>query len=197
MEADPMDDTSARLDRLGLATAAVGSLVDPERFDDNGLGTTTMSETTDLPSIEARAPRAALPTPALDAARAAIHRRRPDLLNIAALVFFVLAILAASYPAFRAGPRDGPAILLLVGLAGVAFLGIFAFATSEPRTPPVDEGLHALVDALAEPAAVTTADGRLVSFNAAWRAPARLSSVGTRPIPPPSPGSATTSCWCG
>jgi len=172
MEADPMDDTSARLDRLGLATAAVGSLVDPERFDDNGLGTTTMSETTDLPSIEPRTPRAALPTPALDAARAAIHRRRPDLLNIAALVFFVLAILAASYPAFRAGPRDGPAILLLVGLAGVAFLGIFAFATSEPRTPPVDEGLHALVDALAEPAAVTTADGRLVSFNAAWRAEA-------------------------
>jgi two-component system cell cycle sensor histidine kinase/response regulator CckA len=94
------------------------------------------------------------------------------MLNIAALVFFVLAILAASYPAFRAGPRDGPAILLLVGLAGVAFLGIFAFATSEPRTAPVDEGLHALVDALAEPAAVTTADGRLVSFNAAWRAEA-------------------------
>ncbi len=134
-----------------------------------------MDDAPDLPSpdlapIESRMPRAALPTPALDAARAAIHRRRPDMLNIAALVFFVLAILAASYPAFRAGPRDGPAILLLVGLAGVAFLGIFAFATSEPRTAPVDDGLHALVDALAEPAAVTTADGRLMSFNAAWRA---------------------------
>jgi two-component system cell cycle sensor histidine kinase/response regulator CckA len=172
MEADPMDDTTRRFEPLGLATAAVGSLVDPEGFDDNGLGTTIMPETADRPAIEMKAPRAALPTPALDAARAAIHRRRPDMLNIAALVFFVLAILAASYPAFRAGPRDGPAILLLVGLAGVAFLGIFAFATSEPRTPSVDEGLHALVDALAEPAAVTTADGRLVSFNAAWRAEA-------------------------
>ncbi len=167
-----MDDTTRRFEPLGLATAAVGSLVDPEGFDDNGLGTTIMPETADRPAIEMKAPRAALPTPALDAARAAIHRRRPDMLNIAALVFFVLAILAASYPAFRAGPRDGPAILLLVGLAGVAFLGIFAFATSEPRTPSVDEGLHALVDALAEPAAVTTADGRLVSFNAAWRAEA-------------------------
>jgi two-component system cell cycle sensor histidine kinase/response regulator CckA len=172
MEADPMDDTTRRFERSDPAIAAVGSLVDPERFDDNGLGTTIMPEIADRPPIEMKVPKAALPTPALDAARAAIHRRRPDMLNIAALVFFVLAILAASYPAFRAGPRDGPAILLLVGLAGVAFLGIFAFATSEPRTAPVDEGLHALVDALAEPAAVTTADGRLVSFNAAWRAEA-------------------------
>jgi two-component system cell cycle sensor histidine kinase/response regulator CckA len=172
MEADPMDLEPSRLEPLGLATLAAGSLVDPERFDDNGLGTRIMSETTEPPAIEARTHKAALPTPALDAARAAIHRRRPDLLNIVALVFFVLAILAASYPAFRVGPRDGPAILLLVGLAGVAFLGIFAFATSEPRAAPVDEGLHALVDALAEPAAIATADGRLVSFNAAWRAEA-------------------------
>jgi len=177
METDPMDDTTQRPAPLGAGAAAAGSLVEPERFDDNNddsrrdnssLGTTMTPETTDLPPLEIGLRRAP-PTPALDAARAAIHRRRPDLLNIAALVFFVLAILAASYPALRAGPRDGPAILLLVGLAGVAFLGIFAFATSEPRTAPVDEGLHALVDALAEPAAVTTADGRLVSFNAAWR----------------------------
>jgi len=166
------DDTIPLPARLRPAAAAVGSVVDPERFDDKGLGTSALPEASDRRPIEPRTLRAALPTPALDAARAAIHRRRPDMLNIAALVFFVLAILAASYPAFRAGPRDGPAILLLVGLAGVAFLGIFAFATSEPRTPPVDEGLHALVDALAEPAAVTTADGRLVSFNAAWRAEA-------------------------
>jgi two-component system cell cycle sensor histidine kinase/response regulator CckA len=110
------------------------------------------------------------PNPALDAARLGINRRRPDYLSISAVFFFVLAIIAASYPAFRAGPANGPAMLLLIGLAGVAFLGIFAFATSEPRAPPVDEGLHALVDALAEPAAVATADGRLVSFNAAWRA---------------------------
>jgi two-component system cell cycle sensor histidine kinase/response regulator CckA len=172
MKADALDVAADRLSRLGLASEALESLVDPLRFDDIRLGSTTMSETTDMPPIGVRTPRTALPTPALDAARAAIHRRRPDMLNIAALVFFVLAIVAASYPAFRAGPRDGPAILLLVGLAGVAFLGIFAFATSEPRTAPVDEGLHALVDALAEPAAVATADGRLVSFNAAWRAEA-------------------------
>ncbi len=95
---------------------------------------------------------------------------RADPLSTAAAVFFVLAILAAAYPAFRAGPSTGPALLLLVGLAGVAFVGIFAFATSEPRrTAAVDDGLHALVDALGEPAAISTADGRLVSFNVAWR----------------------------
>ena len=105
----------------------------------------------------------------LEAARAA-HRRRIDPLSLAALVFFVLAIAAAAYPAFRAGPTTGGAALLLLGLAGVAFAGIYAFASSEPRRAMAsEEGLHALVDALAEPAAVTAADGRLVSFNAAWR----------------------------
>ena len=105
----------------------------------------------------------------LEAARAA-HRRRIDPLSLAALVFFVLAILAAAYPAFRSGPTTGGAVLLLLGLAGVAFAGIYAFASSEPRRAMAsEEGLHALVDALAEPAAVTAADGRLVSFNAAWR----------------------------
>ena len=109
------------------------------------------------------------PTP-LELARAAAQRRTTDPLSIAAAIFFVLAILAAAYPAFRAGPSTGPAFLLLIGLAGVAFVGIFAFATSEPRRLiEVDEGLHELVDALVEAAAITTADGRLVSFNAAWR----------------------------
>ena len=109
---------------------------------------------------------------ALDLARGASNRRRRlDPLSIAAAVFFVVAILAAAYPAFRAGPGTGSGILLLVGLGGMVFIGIFTFATSEPRRlAPVDDGLHALVDALAEPAAVITPEGRLVSFNAAWRA---------------------------
>ncbi len=111
-------------------------------------------------------------TTSLEAARASA-RRGIDPLSLAALVFFVVAIVAAAYPAFHAGPTTGPAVLLLLGLAGVAFAGIYAFASSEPRRAlGSDEGLHALVDALAEPAAVTAADGRLVSFNAAWRADA-------------------------
>ncbi len=111
----------------------------------------------------------AMTTPSLEAVRVA-GRRRIDPLSIAAAVFFLLAIGAAAYPAFRAGPTTGPGLLLLMGLAGVAFAGIYAFASSEPRRAlATDDGLHALVDALAEPAAVTAADGRLVSFNLAWR----------------------------
>ena len=103
------------------------------------------------------------------------RRRSVDPLSIAALVFFILAISAAAYAAvfqrFHAGPTTEPALLLLLmGLAGVAFAGIYAFASSEPRqTSQGDEGLHALVDALAEPAAVVSSDGRLVSFNGGWR----------------------------
>jgi two-component system, cell cycle sensor histidine kinase and response regulator CckA len=97
-------------------------------------------------------------------------RRRVEPLSVIAAVFFILAVLAAAYPAFKAGPATGPGLLLLGGLAGVAFAGIYAFASSEPRRVlSSDDGLHALVDALAEPAAVVSAAGRLVSFNAAWR----------------------------
>src|SRR5579875_753267 len=105
----------------------------------------------------------------LDAARSA-QRRSVDPFSIAALIFFLFAIVAAAYPALRAGPTTGPGLLLLMGLAGVAFAGIYAFASSEPRRAQAsDEGLHALVDALIEPAAVVSSDGRMVSFNAAWR----------------------------
>ena len=105
---------------------------------------------------------------------AAAARRRKvrgaDPLSIAAAIFFVLAILAAAYPAFRAGPTTGPGLLLLIGLAGVAFLGVFAFATAEPKEDfDADAGMAGLVDGLPEPAAVTRADGRIVWSNAAWR----------------------------
>ncbi len=124
---------------------------------------------------------------ALEIARGAtIRRRRMDPLSIAAAVFFVLAVIAAAYPAFRAGPGTGSGILLLVGLGGMVFIGIYTFATSEPRrAAPVEDGLHALVDALAEAAAVITSDGRLVSFNTAWRAETGI----TRRLPRSGAGS--------
>jgi len=114
-----------------------------------------------------------LPTPIAPPAR---HRARSggriDPLASAAAAFFVVAIAAAAYPAFRAGPTTGPGLLLLIGLAGVAFLGLFAFATTELRetaAPSADESVAGLVDALQEPAAVAGADGRLVCANRAWR----------------------------
>ncbi|OYX29939.1 MAG: hybrid sensor histidine kinase/response regulator, partial [Caulobacterales bacterium 32-69-10] len=100
-------------------------------------------------------------------------RGRIDPLASAAAVFFVVAIVAAAYPAYQAGPTTGPGLLLLIGLAGVAFLGVFAFATTELREtaqPSPDDGLAGLIDALPEPAAVAGPDGRLTCANPAWRA---------------------------
>ena len=98
-------------------------------------------------------------------------RRGADPLSIAATVFFLAAVSAAAYPAFRAGPATGPSLLLLIGLAGFSVLGLFAFAASEPAAlKTADGGAQALVDALSEPAAVTAADGSLSGTNLGWRA---------------------------
>ena len=100
---------------------------------------------------------------------------RFDPLSATAAVFFLLAICAAAYPAFQAfksGEDQAPGLLLLIGLAGVAFLGLFAFATTELRetgAATADQSLAALVDALPEPAAVAGLDGRLMCANPAWR----------------------------
>jgi two-component system cell cycle sensor histidine kinase/response regulator CckA len=103
-------------------------------------------------------------------ARPGKRRRKAEPLTVFAAVFFVLAVAAAAYPAFKAGPATGPGLLLLIGLAGVAFLGVFAFATSEmSQAPPEGEAdADALVQALIEPAAVAGADGRLAAVNLAW-----------------------------
>jgi two-component system cell cycle sensor histidine kinase/response regulator CckA len=94
-------------------------------------------------------------------------RRRVDPLLLAGAACFVVAVLAAAYPAATAGPATGGALLLLVGLGGVAFLALFSF-----RQPPVGAGLgaEAWLDALAEPSAVLSMDGRPMAANAAWRA---------------------------
>ena len=100
---------------------------------------------------------------------------RFDPLSVSAAVFFLLAIAGGAYPAFQAlqsGAPSAPGLLLLIGLAGVCFLGLFAFATTELRetgSPAAEEGLAALVDALPEPAAVSGVDGRLTCANPAWR----------------------------
>jgi len=96
---------------------------------------------------------------------------RFDPLLVGATIFFLLAIAAAAVPAFSEAP-SAPGMLLLAGLAGVCFLGLFAFATTELRetgSPAAEEGMAALVDALPEPAAVSGVDGRLSCANPAWR----------------------------
>ncbi len=95
-------------------------------------------------------------------------RRRFDPLTWAAAGFFLLAVAFAAVPALKAGPATLAGLLLLVGLAGVAFIGLLAFRAS--NSVPVDEdGPETLLDALPEAAAVAGADGRILAFNAPWR----------------------------
>ena len=95
-------------------------------------------------------------------------KRSFDAVGAVAAALFVIAITAAAYPAFRAGPTTGPGLLLLMGLAGVAFIGIFAFGASEPKGAAERQGWDEMLDALGEPAAVLSNDGRVLHANAAW-----------------------------
>ncbi|NEX94583.1 hybrid sensor histidine kinase/response regulator, partial [Caulobacter sp. 17J65-9] len=85
----------------------------------------------------------------------------------AVVVFFLLAVAGAAYPALRSDP-SAPGLLLLVGLAGVALMAVFAFGAADGKTKP-EAGPEALVEALEEPAALVTPDGRVLAANAAWR----------------------------
>ncbi|MBW3560264.1 MAG: hybrid sensor histidine kinase/response regulator, partial [Proteobacteria bacterium] len=97
-------------------------------------------------------------------------KRSFDAVGASAAALFVIAIVAAAYPAFRAGPTTGPGLLLLMGLAGVAFIGIFAFGSSEPKGAVERQGWGEMLDALGEPAAVLSNDGRVLHANSGWAA---------------------------
>ena len=96
---------------------------------------------------------------------------RYDPLVIAAAGLFILAVLCAAYPAFRPGSQTLGGLLLLLGLGGVAFFSIVALRGGHG---PIDDaaGGETFIDALAEPAALATPDGRIVAWNPAWEAEA-------------------------
>ena len=97
---------------------------------------------------------------------------RRNHLAIGAAFFFCVALLAAVYPALRAGPATMGGLLLLLGLAGVAFFAVLALRGVEAHGggsgETGDPGL--LVAALSEPAALASSDGRVLEANAAWDA---------------------------
>jgi two-component system cell cycle sensor histidine kinase/response regulator CckA len=92
---------------------------------------------------------------------------RFDPLIAAAAVFLALALVFAVYPALHAGPPILAGVLLLVGLGGVAF---FILTALRRRAEEADTGLgpEALVEALSEPSALASADGRILRSNDAW-----------------------------
>ncbi|MFI4950612.1 MAG: hypothetical protein ACHP7A_06200, partial [Caulobacterales bacterium] len=58
------------------------------------------------------------------------RKGRFDPLTAAAVVFFLMAVAFAAAPAMNAGPTTLAGLLLLIGLAGVACLGLFVLRGS-------------------------------------------------------------------
>ncbi len=96
-------------------------------------------------------------------------RRRFDLLTVFAALCFVAAVGFAAVPAIDAGASTRAGLMLLIGLAGVACLGLFALRNSAAPAPAAEPGADQLIDALSEPAAIAAADGRIHAANASWR----------------------------
>ncbi|MDB5469296.1 MAG: integral rane sensor hybrid histidine kinase [Caulobacter sp.] len=110
-----------------------------------------------------------LPMPRAD--MSAKRKFRFDPLVGAAAVFFVLAVGFAAYPALEAGVETLAGLLLLIGLAGVACLGLLAFrASGTPGEADDTPVLEAMVEALPEAAAVAGLDGKIIAANDHWTA---------------------------
>ena len=97
-------------------------------------------------------------------------RMRIDPWLVTAAVCFVIAVAAAAYPAFRHDPWSAPGLILIVTLAAVALMGVFAFGRADAgeRRRAAGDAAVDLLDALAEPAALVWSGGRVLAFNAAW-----------------------------
>lgn len=96
-------------------------------------------------------------------------RRRFDLMTGFAALCFVAAVGFAAVPAINAGASTRAGVMLLIGLAGVACLGLFALRSSAQPIVASEPGADKLIDALSEPAAIAAADGRIHAANAAWK----------------------------
>ncbi len=92
---------------------------------------------------------------------------RLDPLAWAAAAFLGVAIMFAAYPAFRAGPATMGGLLLLLGIAGVAFFAVLAMRGGHDRQSEINN-MAVLLGALSEPAVVTSSDGRVLEANVAW-----------------------------
>jgi two-component system cell cycle sensor histidine kinase/response regulator CckA len=96
--------------------------------------------------------------------------RRIDPLTAAAVMFFVLAVAFTGWVAVNASPVTTATLMVLIGLAGVACLGLFALRGSSEPVSEAEPGADKLIEALTEPAAIAAADGRVQASNRAWKA---------------------------
>jgi two-component system cell cycle sensor histidine kinase/response regulator CckA len=107
--------------------------------------------------------------PSLAMAEPQVRKGRFDPLTAAAVVFFLMAVAFAAAPAMNAGPTTLAGLLLLIGLAGVACLGLFVLRGSAEVAGEAETSPNVLIDALSEPAAIAAPDGRVQAANAAWK----------------------------
>jgi two-component system cell cycle sensor histidine kinase/response regulator CckA len=146
---------------------------------------------TDSLGAIARGPsRAQQEAPSLAMAEPQVRKGRKgwfEPLTVAAVVFFLMAVAFAAAPAMNAGPTTLAGLLLLIGLAGVACLGLFVLRGPADAPAEAEPGAEQLVDALSEPAAIAAPDGRVHAANAAWK-----SIIGTATRLPKSGASASS-----
>jgi two-component system cell cycle sensor histidine kinase/response regulator CckA len=95
--------------------------------------------------------------------------RKVDPLTSLAVLFFLLAVAFAGAPLLNQPLESLGAALLLVGLAGVACIGLFVLRGSPEAPAETEVGAEAFLSALDEPAAVVAPDGRLLTTNPSWR----------------------------
>ena len=95
-------------------------------------------------------------------------RRRFDPWLVGAALFFVVAAALSAAPALKAGPTTLAGLLLLLGVSGVAVLGLVAIRGSALSGGDVDQA-EGFIEALSEPASLAAADGRVLAANGPWR----------------------------
>jgi two-component system cell cycle sensor histidine kinase/response regulator CckA len=96
-------------------------------------------------------------------------RARFEPLTLAAALFFIIAVACAAAPAVNAGPATMAGLLLLAGLFGVLMLAFFVVRGAGEAAVEHEAGPDRLVEALSEPAAIASADGRILAANPGWR----------------------------
>jgi two-component system cell cycle sensor histidine kinase/response regulator CckA len=96
-------------------------------------------------------------------------RPRFDPLIAVAVVLLVVAVACAAAPAINAGPATLAGLMLLAGLAFFSCLAFVAVRSSGAAAPENDQGAERILEALSEPAAIASPDGRILGCNAAWR----------------------------
>ncbi|MGV3577688.1 cell cycle histidine kinase CckA [Brevundimonas sp.] len=93
-----------------------------------------------------------------------------DIVLVLMAIGFAVAIAALAWPAFQAGPLTTPHMILLLTVAAVSLMGLFAFNRIDTRSSdrPAGDVAVEMLDAMAEPAALVFASGAVLAYNGAW-----------------------------